>query len=62
MVIADDGYSTIAWGPSPTYGELCYGDSAAASGNKSSTTPKESKPLEGNFSELIKCFLKLNYF
>ncbi|XP_035707042.1 protein RCC2 homolog [Folsomia candida] len=41
MVVADD--TVIAWGPSPTYGELCYGDGQ----NKSSTVPKEAKPLEG---------------
>ncbi|XP_050413737.1 protein RCC2 [Patella vulgata] len=41
MVVADE--SVISWGPSPTMGELGYGDSKA----RSSTTPQEAKPLDG---------------
>ena len=41
----------MAWGPSPTYGELCYGESSS----KSSTTPKESKPLEGCYVHAVMC-------
>jgi alpha-tubulin suppressor-like RCC1 family protein len=40
MIVADD--SLIAWGASPTYGELGLGDMM-----KSSTTPKEVNKLEG---------------
>ncbi|KAI1301314.1 Protein RCC2 -like protein [Halotydeus destructor] len=49
VVIADN--STIAWGPSPTYGELGYGESKA----KSSTTPQEVKPLDGIFIRSVSC-------
>lgn len=41
VVAADE--SLISWGPSPTYGELGYGENK----NKSSTTPQEVKLLEG---------------
>ncbi|KAI7697510.1 Protein RCC2 -like protein [Sarcoptes scabiei] len=41
VVAADD--SVISWGPSPTYGELGYGENKS----KSSTIPQEVKPLEG---------------
>jgi len=41
-VVADD--CVITWGPSPTYGELCYDYDGKL---KSSTTPKEAKPFEG---------------
>lgn len=41
VIVADE--SVISWGPSPTYGELGYGESRA----KSSTTPQEVKPLDG---------------
>ena len=41
VVIAED--TCISWGPSPTYGELCYGEGKS----KSSTTPQEAKTLEG---------------
>ena len=41
VVAADD--SVISWGPSPTFGELGYGDGKS----KSSTIPLEVKPLEG---------------
>jgi alpha-tubulin suppressor-like RCC1 family protein len=40
MIAADD--TLIAWGASPTYGELGLGDMM-----KSSTTPKEVNKLEG---------------
>ncbi|XP_063223911.1 protein RCC2 homolog isoform X2 [Bacillus rossius redtenbacheri] len=40
VIAADD--SVIAWGPSPTYGELGFGEI-----HKSSTTPMEVKALEG---------------
>lgn len=41
FVVADD--SCISWGPSPTYGELGYGEGKS----KSSTTPQEVKSLDG---------------
>lgn len=41
VLTADE--SVISWGPSPTYGELAYGDTKS----KSSTIPQEVKPLEG---------------
>lgn len=41
VVCADN--SVISWGPSPTYGELGYGETKA----KSSTTPQEVKILDG---------------
>lgn len=41
VVAADD--SVIAWGPSPTYGELGFGEMS-----KSSTTPKEVKAVDGS--------------
>lgn len=41
FVIADD--TCISWGPSPTYGELGYGEGKS----KSSTVPQEVKTLEG---------------
>ncbi|ESO99540.1 hypothetical protein LOTGIDRAFT_213485 [Lottia gigantea] len=41
MALADD--SVISWGPSPTCGELGYGESKATS----STTPLEAKPFDG---------------
>ncbi|KAM4704487.1 protein RCC2 isoform 1-T2 [Rhinophrynus dorsalis] len=41
--------STISWGPSPTYGELGYGDNKA----KSSTTAQEMKTLDGIYSEQV---------
>lgn len=41
FVIADD--TCISWGPSPTYGELGYGEGKS----KSSTTPQEVKTLDG---------------
>lgn len=48
VVAADD--SVIAWGPSPTYGELGLGENV-----KSSTQPKEVKTLEGAHVEQITC-------
>ncbi|XP_075696677.1 protein RCC2 [Rhinoderma darwinii] len=47
IVAADD--STISWGPSPTFGELGYGDSKA----KSSTTAQEVKTLDGIYTEQV---------
>lgn len=41
IVAADD--SVISWGPSPTYGELGYGENKP----KSSTTPQEVKSMNG---------------
>lgn len=41
FVVADD--SCISWGPSPTYGELGYGEGKS----KSSTVPQEVKSLDG---------------
>ncbi|RWS29333.1 RCC2-like protein [Leptotrombidium deliense] len=49
VVAADD--SVISWGPSPTYGELGYGENKA----KSSTTPQELKLLEGIYIHKISC-------
>lgn len=40
FVIADD--TSISWGPSPTYGELGYGEGKS----KSSTTPQEVRTLD----------------
>ncbi|XP_073512257.1 protein RCC2 isoform X4 [Phyllobates terribilis] len=47
IVAADE--STISWGPSPTFGELGYGDNKA----KSSTTAQEVKTLDGIYSEQV---------
>jgi len=41
VICADE--SVISYGPSPTFGELCYGENKA----RSSTIPAEAKPLEG---------------
>ncbi|XP_019637829.1 PREDICTED: protein RCC2 homolog [Branchiostoma belcheri] len=49
VVAADD--STISWGPSPTYGELGYGENKA----KSSTIPKEVKTLDGVYIHRVSC-------
>nr|CAD7392784.1 unnamed protein product [Timema cristinae]CAD7425661.1 unnamed protein product [Timema monikensis] len=48
VMAADD--SVIAWGPSPTYGELGFGELP-----KSSTTPMEVKPLEGIYIMQVAC-------
>lgn len=50
IVIAADE-SVISWGPSPTYGELGYGENR----NKSSTTPQELKLLEGIHVHRVSC-------
>lgn len=42
IVLAADE-SVVSWGPSPTYGELGYGEGKS----KSSTTPQEVRPLDG---------------
>uniref|UniRef100_A0A4W5MS05 Regulator of chromosome condensation 2 n=1 Tax=Hucho hucho TaxID=62062 RepID=A0A4W5MS05_9TELE len=47
VIAADD--STISWGPSPTFGELGYGDNKA----KSSTTAQEVKTLDGVYTEQV---------
>ncbi|RWS06750.1 RCC2-like protein [Dinothrombium tinctorium] len=49
VVAADE--SVISWGPSPTYGELGYGENKA----KSSTTPQELKLLEGIYVHKVSC-------
>ncbi|KAG8184539.1 hypothetical protein JTE90_012628 [Oedothorax gibbosus] len=49
VCLADD--SVISWGPSPTYGELGYGESRS----RSSTTPQEVKPLEGVYIHSVDC-------
>lgn len=50
VMAADD--SVIAWGPSPTYGELGFGEL-----HKSSTTPMEVKALEGIYILQVSCGL-----
>lgn len=50
VVAADE--SLVSWGPSPTYGELCYGGDGRI---KSSTTAKEVKPLEGIYIHKVSC-------
>lgn len=45
IVAADE--STISWGPTPTFGELVYGDL------KSSTAAREVKTLDDIFSEKV---------
>ncbi|XP_037684304.1 protein RCC2 [Choloepus didactylus] len=47
IVAADE--STISWGPSPTFGELGYGDHKP----KSSTAAQEVKTLDGVFTEQV---------
>uniref|UniRef100_A0A8C4MHC3 Protein RCC2 n=1 Tax=Equus asinus asinus TaxID=83772 RepID=A0A8C4MHC3_EQUAS len=47
LVAADE--STISWGPSPTFGELGYGDHKP----KSSTAAQEVKTLDGVFTEQV---------
>lgn len=49
FVIAED--TCISWGPSPTYGELGYGEGKS----KSSTTPQEVKSLDGVHAMDIAC-------
>lgn len=49
VVVADE--SVISWGPSPTYGELGYGENR----QKSSTTPMEVRPLEGVHIHAVSC-------
>ncbi|KFM78642.1 Protein RCC2-like protein, partial [Stegodyphus mimosarum] len=49
VCVADE--SVISWGPSPTYGELGYGESRP----KSSTTPQEVKPLDGIHIHAVAC-------
>jgi len=50
IVVAADN-SLISWGPSPTYGELGYGENKA----KSSTTPQEVKLLDGVYIRNVAC-------
>ncbi|XP_068771683.1 protein RCC2 [Struthio camelus] len=47
LVAADE--STISWGPSPTFGELGYGDHKP----KSSTAAQEVKTLDGIYTEQV---------
>ncbi|XP_041378460.1 protein RCC2-like [Gigantopelta aegis] len=49
VVAADE--STVSWGPSPTYGELGYGENKP----HSSTVPQEVKPLSGIYIQSISC-------
>ncbi|BFZ23016.1 hypothetical protein BsWGS_26055 [Bradybaena similaris] len=49
VVAADE--SVVSWGPSPCFGELGYGEG----GIKSSTVPKEVKPLEGIYVHSVTC-------
>ncbi|KAK6472391.1 protein RCC2-like protein [Huso huso] len=48
IIIAADE-SSISWGPSPTFGELGYGDNKP----KSSTTAQEIKTLDGIYAEQV---------
>ncbi|XP_071496577.1 protein RCC2 homolog, partial [Diadema antillarum] len=49
VVAADD--CVISWGPSPTYGELAYGEADS----KSSTVPKKARPLENVYIHHLTC-------
>lgn len=49
FVVADA--TCISWGPSPTYGELGYGEGKS----KSSTTPQEVKTLDGCHIKSVAC-------
>ncbi|PVD35390.1 hypothetical protein C0Q70_02352 [Pomacea canaliculata] len=49
VVAADD--SVVSWGPSPTYGELGYGENKL----KSSTVPQEVKLLDGTYVHSVAC-------
>uniref|UniRef100_A0A0B6ZY47 Protein RCC2 homolog n=1 Tax=Arion vulgaris TaxID=1028688 RepID=A0A0B6ZY47_9EUPU len=49
VVAADE--SVVSWGPSPCFGELGYGEG----GIKSSTVPKEVKPLDGIYIYHVSC-------
>ncbi|KAK4337317.1 hypothetical protein RND71_043603 [Anisodus tanguticus] len=49
VVCADE--SVISWGPSPTFGELGYGENKA----RSSTIPQELKTLEGIHVHSVSC-------
>ncbi|XP_060068574.1 protein RCC2 homolog [Ylistrum balloti] len=49
VVAADD--SLVSWGPSPTYGELGYGDNKP----RSSTTPQEVKTLDNVYIHSVSC-------
>ncbi|KAK3912807.1 Protein RCC2-like protein [Frankliniella fusca] len=55
VVAADD--SVIAWGPSPTSGELGLGEI-----RKSSTTPLEVKSLDGMYIEQVTCGISHTLF
>ena len=50
IAVAADN-SLITWGPSPTYGELGYGENKA----KSSTIPQEVKLLKGIYVKKVYC-------
>jgi len=49
VVLAED--SCISWGPSPTYGELGYGEGK----NKSSAIPQEVRTLDGIYVTHVSC-------
>ena len=49
VVAADD--AVISWGPSPTYGELAYGEGES----KSSTTAKKVRPLDNIYVHHLTC-------
>ncbi|CAB0036465.1 unnamed protein product [Trichogramma brassicae] len=55
LVAADE--SVIAWGGSPTYGELGFGEM-----RKSSTTPMEIKALEGLYITSLTCGISHSLF
>lgn len=50
IFLAAEG-ACVSWGPSPTYGELGYGEGRA----KSSTTPDEVKTLDGVYVQQVAC-------
>jgi len=49
VVVADE--SVVSWGPSPTWGELGYGEGKA----KSSTIPQEAKPFAKVYVHKVAC-------
>eukprot|EP00057_Strongylocentrotus_purpuratus_P026982 XP_011681456.1 PREDICTED: protein RCC2 homolog [Strongylocentrotus purpuratus] len=49
VVAADD--AIISWGPSPTYGELAYGEADS----KSSTVAKKARPLDNIYVHHLTC-------
>lgn len=55
MVAADDGL--VSWGPSPAFGELCYGEDC-----KSSSKPKECKPMDDHYVMSVACGMNCSLF